>query len=1120
LATDVEEANANPGRRALARPRGKAVVWQTGAQPVHEAQAAHPQAASRLARGAKVAKCALDSPFRECRGGDALVEDSFLFQPFDQYHYAAQHPIDGRGVCAGWVREAMRRIDQSNAAVPPSLLDVAHRMSTDATRRRSGVADAQFGRVVAFQLNASSLGLRRFELRATERFNRESTRIGNINSMMHSLGNGLRENEMAFVRLALNPRGSTEGELGHALLVQRLPDDEYMIFDPNNGAFLYENREEMQDALRNYMNEAFSEPELGLEVMANSIQYFAPTALGHVERPLPQSTPLLEPRPLLLPRADSSTREIYHAPAAESNDVSSAVLVAAAGERRRRPDVSHALAYYALRDVARGRAPDLTDATEDLWGRLSDRARRSDFLQEISRLGAENRYGVLADMPNRTRRPGSFRMNTASALLDDLRLHFGGSRDPEDARVPYRNDFAELRLTFRNPPGDVGESSRGAGSEAAGGHSIVVQRRGQADGFEHDAYDLYEPDIGVFRYGNFAELSEALQGVMERGYPERGGIVHTDSVYFGHYDDEPLSPHVVPTTPAPHESRAANMEIGQVERALGITGNPSQTPPHANLSSQPDFGFPEPPETLQGVEADSSRDDLKRSPNYAQDRKPFALYRPSTITPAELAQRGGFESDHTVLRNVNLDMHDFDVASNRYLIDSAGYLGTFRRELTAAACLPAKVPLGFIYYVAPTPNMVDVNASLDWQSRKPGRAEVAAMGRIDYTQIRGWRVVKNGVAGKFIRNPDYRWDVYNQTRTAGSQPMLSRLPVTSDTWRGPLFSAFVSTDSNGEIKGFNQDLNRLHAYFYDNAWEKVRGLQSRQASGLDYRGPLTIEAYGGNDSWGTHLYIDPSGSPVVASRSRTVMHSASKHEFTMGDDGRLHLADDYEKVLRVGSDGYVYLGGIPSNLNSTNGVFEYARWHLIHREDGKYLTTGRSVYTPFVTQTNEGVRSAWALHRPDHRPANPPQNHEYSFWGMTGGRRQLYLFEADPDVALPEGVTHFVTKVPGNTYTGNFLGYVDSIHPAEVRAASKWLHGQGAAWLFRDGFYLMPRESGHLEARTLDGVLHWWTESDPESGAMRFRQTTLSSNYRIGDQAWQQVRQSEDRHERLFALLD
>jgi hypothetical protein len=1080
-----------------------------------------PAPATRVRRGGTLGKCVQASPFRECRGGEGLRETAISYVPFDQIHYLGEREFNRQAACEGWSREAIRRVDQRLVNSAVSLLDVVRDMRKDTTKRRSGEADGQFMRVRAFQLNPATLGLQRLRLRGVEQFDHRGSHQSSVVSMASVLSSGLRENEIAFVRLLLRPTTSSAERYGHALLVQRLPQEHYVVFDPNNGAFLYENAAMLRAALNAYGANAFSEDELGLRAEPHSIDYFSPWLTtppgGEV---LQQSSPMIPPPLRNLPYSPSVTSSLYEASADESNTLSGEALAAAAGGERSVANAFQGIGYYALREVARGRAPTLTEATDYIWQRLADPSRRSESIQEINRLQAENRQAFLVDLPNRTRRGGGQAISSAEQLVNDLRLHFGSSRDAEDPSIAYRNDLAEIRLTFRrrrtNPDGDAGASS--SGPRTGDGYSVVVQRRGLSADYLQDRYEMHDPASGVYRLGNFDELAAALSSAMARGYPEEQGIDHVDTVYYGHYDDHETALHGLRGTPAPHDSRATNISLGEVERLLGVTGIPSQTPPLAHPTPEPDFGYEAPSATIP--ESPLRHVDLKRSLDPSQERKPFALFRPSTLTPNEVAGRGGFDCEQTILRNVSLDLHDFDLASRPGLIDSAGYLGTFRDERTAAARLANMAPDGFIYFVAPSPNMVDVNATLDSHAREPENAEVAAMGRIDHTQIRGWREVKNGVAGKFVRNPAYRWDIYNQTETAGRQPQLARFPIADDVWEKTGYRTLVSRSKKGRVTEFNEDPNRVHAFFYDRAWAKVRNLEMRQVSGIDYRGPFSIEAYGGGDANRTHLFISGSGWPYVASAyKQSALDPQSRHMFTMGEDGRLHVADDYDKVLRVNGAGNVYLGAIPSNRSSTNGVFDRVGSHLIHREDDKYLTTGKSVWTPFVSATREGARSRWALRKPDGAAALPPTLNEHTFQGKTGGQFRLYRFETDPDTALPVGTTHFVTKVPVSPYDGNFSGIQALMTPADVRDVSAWLYARNAAWLFRDGIYLSSPAPGRLEGVTLDGLTRWRAAFDADFGTARFSSAQVISNYSIGNEAWRRIRQAESRHKSIFNVL-
>jgi Heat-labile enterotoxin alpha chain len=467
------------------------------------------------------------------------------------------------------------------------------------------------------------------------------------------------------------------------------------------------------------------------------------------------------------------------------------------------------------------------------------------------------------------------------------------------------------------------------------------------------------------------------------------------------------------------------------------------------------------------------------------------------------------------------------VRPNPHLIDSAGWLGTFRKEKTALSKLPGESGDGYVYYIAPTPNMVDVAASLGGHMHAPWDGEVAAMGWIDYPQIRGWRIVKDGVAGAYIPNPDYRWDVYDQTSTAGAQPQLSRFPVNDGIWREDGYSAYVSGGGrDGTALKFNEDPNVTHALFYDAAWEKVRELNRRQEAGLDYRGALRLHAYSSSNQSNTQIYVDPQGYVQVNTMySSYATEKGTKHDFAFGDDGRFHLVGDYNKVLRVGSDGYVCLEAVPSDPASLNDVFEYDGKHLAHQEDMKYLTTGRSVYTPYVAEYEEGSRSEWHLRTPDGKDANLPRASEHTFRNLIAGSAQLlYKFYCDPDAALPSVDTRFVTQVPGNQFTGNFLRYVNRITAEEARDAADWLRKQNAAWLFNDGFYAISSGPDVMEVRKLDGTAVWRAEGvtvEPNKvSPVKFVPLLpLSSDYRIPIQTTERIKAREERRTRVLSML-
>jgi hypothetical protein len=839
---------------------------------------------------------------------------------------------------------------------------------------------------------------------------------------------------------------------------------------------------------------------------------------------LPSPAGVPESRPLHPSQRAASTLRAYAATAEESNGLSHDMLSAAADAPRSMAGMCSGLVVRVMADIARGRAADLLAATGNLLQRLSDAVSRQPVIRDVADLQEKNQYAVVAEIPDRLRHAGSTCIRCGAALVDDLRQQFGNAYYRDLAVRGYRNDFVEIGLIFKRTDAEAaGTDASDSDSDDAEGHSIVVQRLRPSADYEHDEYEIYDPNFGAFRYAGFAQMACALKTVFEKGYPECGGIDHADTTYFA---DTRREQQVVPALSAPSTARgsaAADLPLGDVERMLGVGGSPALTPPHAALPPPPDAGGPRLP-------FHPDHDEFKRSLDPPTDRKPYELFRPSTVSPDALKARGGFDCEHTKLRDIDLNLHDADLASRPYTIDSAGYLATFRSAQVALERLPPHAQ-GFIYSVAPAPHMIDASASLGSSAREPRSGEVPAMGRIDCEQIRGWREVKDGVPGTFVANPTYRWDVYDQTRIAGAQPQLARFPVTSDAWRDGSHRAFVSAASSKRAPAFDRDPNLVHAEFYDSAWQKVRDLQMRQAMGVDYRGPLTIQAYGG-DASKTHLFVDGAGQIAAdTAYSPYARRSGNRRKFTMGDDGRFHLADDYRSVLRVGHNGYVYLGPIPRDPDSWNGVFAYDGKHLVHREDDKFLTIGRTVYTPFVTTADYGWRSDWRLERsgpPGGRRAVPPSMNLHTFRGCAAGSaRQLFQFEQDPASALPESATHFVTHVPDNALAGDFGDCAKRITTREARDAARRLASQNAAWLFRDGYYAVPDGNGGLEVRTLGGAIVWRSADAADAGdvaagaggAPRGLPERAGAAYRISDDTWHKVQQGEARREQLDNML-
>ncbi len=236
---------------------------------------------SRTKRGGVLGKCPGDSPFRECRGGEALELSALSYDPFDQANYASTSNAGGRPLCEGWVREALRRLDRNDGGAV-NLPAAVRQMRTDANTRLGNVASDMFSRVGRFQDQGATLAFHRYTVASTAHFNGRASRRGNMRDMFQSLQERLGVNDIAYIRLgAVSPGAADEG-YGHAVIAQRLSPGQYAIFDPNNGAFLYSSRRGMAAGLRRYMDAAFE--GTGLQLRPDSIQYYTIPTPGRYRR--------------------------------------------------------------------------------------------------------------------------------------------------------------------------------------------------------------------------------------------------------------------------------------------------------------------------------------------------------------------------------------------------------------------------------------------------------------------------------------------------------------------------------------------------------------------------------------------------------------------------------------------------------------------------------------------------------------------------------------------------------------------------------------------------------------------------------------------------------------------
>lgn len=903
--------------------------------------------------------------------------------------------------------------------------------------------------------------------------------------------------DMAYLQIGMEASGTLQ-ERGHALLVQRGDSDNWTIFDPNNGAFRYGSRIDMQRSLEGYLDVAFS----GTEWRASPVQMQVysrngPGGSDPAPTPAPVPVPVLASRPGTPgsnPPESDYDYQLYADTALRPYPMTPAAIFEGARWPLAGVDRNEALVSFALRMVGDYATPDFRSALEPLDPRAPDQARRLQLIDTLRLRHGNTPAASSVDVARYIRHAGESAMGSAEHLIDNLATNFGSNYFGDSATNGSRNTMVVIDMGRRSPPAD------GSASGFAYSDPLLIRRIAPGSNFRSDRYELLAPDYGLFEYADFEHMTSAVRRAFLSGRHTEGGVRDAETTWYAEDDGSMQGGHAALSNP--HD--ALNLSFPVVPVA-------DLPPPVATAVDSPSGSYPH---------ADFKRA-VERPTRYSE---PDFLFRPSTVTPFEMSAEGGFHVLTTSLKDVNLVTHDFDVGAGKRDPDSAGYLATFASPGIALDRLEHEARSGFVYAISPGPNLVDVNATLGPHAVAPDNNEFAAMGTIDATQVIGWWEIKDGVASSFKDNPAYRWDVYGTQRSAGAQPQLARFPLNSKAWQELAYKPFVvPAVRDGKVVGYTpkENPNFTQADFYGDAVQRLDDASRRQAAHEEYRGPMTLHAYGGGADHPAILYADASDNVYVNWTYRaSTQYSGNIKQFVMGSDGRFHYPRDWNKTLRVGSDGYVYVGSVPSSP-SLNGVFRYDNGRLVHVEDGKYLTVGHTVYVPFVTTAFEGARSTWKLTGEGGVPVTPPASNRnsYNYARDTGTSEELYRFDQRPESLLPPGTTHFVTHIPTLGIKGGFLDWMNHRHQ-DVAGTIQWLERNNAAFLFRDGFYAFGVGDNMLEVRTLGGRRAYWIVRDPKTGSIaELPQTHIASNYSVRADVWEGIEARARLRERLRLML-
>jgi hypothetical protein len=192
--------------------------------------------------------------FRVNRGGDALATTALAYKKFDQANFSVFRKRNPDGVCQGLSLEAIQRIDRGLAQgqdLSTTVLDIKKGLLKSSPDQKTLVTS-----ISSKQQNPKLAAVRKLEPQPTRRY--QGDRQTSINALENDL-RSMAQNDVAVLRMKIKGKHGETLETGHMLVVQRTKDQQYQLFDSNNGVFTYANEDALRNGLDPYFDAAYSE---------------------------------------------------------------------------------------------------------------------------------------------------------------------------------------------------------------------------------------------------------------------------------------------------------------------------------------------------------------------------------------------------------------------------------------------------------------------------------------------------------------------------------------------------------------------------------------------------------------------------------------------------------------------------------------------------------------------------------------------------------------------------------------------------------------------------------------------------------------------------------------------
>ncbi|MGG4677583.1 hypothetical protein [Providencia huashanensis] len=193
------------------------------------------------------------SKFRVNRGGDDLATTAFRYAKLDQFSFPnllkKKHPD---GLCHGLSLEILQRLEES---VDPQkhLFSVVASLKED-LKKPASFSGKVFDSIERKQTQPSLFKTQKYHREPTVRYR------GEHHDLVKKLEDDVMElnpGDTALIRAYIRKSDGSILSEGHIIMVQRISNQQFELFDSNNGVFSYSTETGFKKALMNYFNLAY-----------------------------------------------------------------------------------------------------------------------------------------------------------------------------------------------------------------------------------------------------------------------------------------------------------------------------------------------------------------------------------------------------------------------------------------------------------------------------------------------------------------------------------------------------------------------------------------------------------------------------------------------------------------------------------------------------------------------------------------------------------------------------------------------------------------------------------------------------------------------------------------------